>query len=113
VIRAKWPDRSVLLTGDIERDAEARLEFERADVMKVPHHGSRTSTSRFLLDAAQPAIAVISCGRRNVFGHPHPDVLRALALRDVRVWRTDRSGTIVCHFTSRGVRVTPEIDTAR
>jgi competence protein ComEC len=113
VIRAEWPDRSVLLTGDIEREAEAALEFAPVDVMKVPHHGSRTSTSRFLLDRAKPAVAVISCGRRNVFGHPHPDVLSALAERHVRVWRTDRSGTVVCDITPQGVRVIPQIDTAQ
>ena len=113
VIRAQWPQRSVLLTGDIERDAEARLDFERADIMKVPHHGSRTSTSRYLLDAVQPRLAVISCGRRNVFGHPHPDVLRALEMRGIRTWRTDVSGTITAHLTPNGVRVVPEIDTTR
>jgi competence protein ComEC len=56
---------------------------------------------------------VISCGRRNVFGHPHPDVLRALQSRDIRIWRTDVNGTIVAHMTPNGIRVVPEIDTTR
>lgn len=88
--------RRFLLTGDIEKEAELALADHdfRADVLKVAHHGSRSSTSAALLDAVLPRIAVISCGRRNLFGHPHASVLEALGERGIRAWRTDRSGSI-------------------
>lgn len=96
VLRVETGGRTFLLTGDVEREAELVLSDRnlRADVLKVAHHGSRTSTSGALLDLVQPRIAVISCGRRNLFGHPHPAVLEALATRGVRVWRTDRDGSV-------------------
>jgi tRNA dimethylallyltransferase len=86
----------LLLTGDIEREAEIDLADRdlRSSILKVPHHGSRTSTSAMLLDAVQPRLAIISCGRHNLFGHPHPAVLHALRERRIRVRRTDRDGTI-------------------
>jgi len=88
--------RTFLLTGDIEKEAELTLADRdlRADVLKVPHHGSKTSTSQTLLDLIAPRIAVISCGRRNMFGHPHPSVLEALHERGIRTWRTDRDGSV-------------------
>ena len=96
VVRAEVQGRSFLLTGDIEKEAELYLADVdlRADVLKVPHHGSRTSTSDTLLDNVAPRVAVISCGRHNLFGHPHPSVLEALHARGIRAWRTDRDGTV-------------------
>ncbi|HEX8171815.1 MAG TPA: DNA internalization-related competence protein ComEC/Rec2 [Thermoanaerobaculia bacterium] len=96
VLRVSADKRTFLLTGDIEREAELDL-LDRdlhADVLKTAHHGSRSSTSEALLEAVRPRIAAISCGRRNVFGHPHPAVLARLQERRVRVWRTDTEGTI-------------------
>jgi competence protein ComEC len=98
--------RSVLLTGDIEKDAERDLTgvIPHAEILKIPHHGSRTSTSAPLLDAVRPRLALVSCGRDNVFGHPHPAVLHELNRRGVRVWRTDRDGSITVELGS-SVRV--------
>jgi competence protein ComEC len=86
----------VVLTGDIEREAEAEIapRLAPADVLKIAHHGSRSSTTDPLLDRVRPRIALISCGKHNLFGHPHPSVLESLRARGVRVWRTDRSGTV-------------------
>ena len=105
--------RSVLLTGDIERDAERDLadRIGKTDVLKIPHHGSRTSSSPSLLDATTPRIALVSCGRDNVFGHPHPAVLAELERRRARVWRTDVHGTIDVVFRERFVELRREIDT--
>jgi competence protein ComEC len=64
----------------------------QADVLKVPHHGSRTSSSQALLSTIHPQIAVISCGWQNRFRHPNPDVLARY--RDVQVYRTDRDGSV-------------------
>jgi competence protein ComEC len=86
----------VVLTGDIEREAEAEIapRLRRADILKIAHHGSRSSTTAPLLDAVRPRLALISCGRHNAFGHPHPSVLEALHARGIRVWRTDRDGSV-------------------
>jgi competence protein ComEC len=96
VLRAAAGGRRFLLTGDIEKEAELVLAARdlRADVLKIAHHGSRGSTSDAILDVILPRIAVISCGRRNLFGHPHPSVLERLAERRIRTWRTDRDGTV-------------------
>lgn len=103
-----------LLTGDVERDAELYLADEdvRADILKVAHHGSRTSTTPPLLAAVRPRLALISCGRRNTFGHPHPAVLEALREAAIRIWRTDRSGSVDVDLGAHLV-VSPEVDTPR
>ncbi|HUP49926.1 MAG TPA: DNA internalization-related competence protein ComEC/Rec2 [Thermoanaerobaculia bacterium] len=115
VVAAAIGRRSILLTGDIERDAERELAtiVSPADVLKVPHHGSRSSTSPMFLDAVRPAVAIISCGLHNFFGHPHPDVLAELRRRRIRIWRTDLSGTIEVVFAGDRLEVRPEIDTPR
>lgn len=102
ILRVEAGGRRVLLTGDIEGEAEIVLSDRdlRADVLKVAHHGSRSSTRPRFLDAVQPRLAVISCGRRNLFGHPHPTVLEALAERRIRTWRTDQSGSIDVEITN-------------
>jgi len=88
-------------TGDATRDDERDLlsawpvDSLRADLLKVGHHGSRTSAGAAWLRAIDPAIAVISSGRGNAYGHPHVSVLERLAAASVpRVWRTDREGTL-------------------
>ena len=114
IVAAQAAGRSILLTGDIERDAERELAQETgtADVLKIPHHGSRTSTSTTLLNAVRPRIAVLSCGRDNFFGHPHPDVLSELGRRRIRLWRTDLSGTIEMTFREGHLEVRTEIDSS-
>lgn len=96
VLHARTGNRSFLLTGDIEREAELHFDDRdwRSDVLKVAHHGSRSSTGPSFLDAVSPRLAVISCGRRNLFGHPHEEVTGELAARRIRALRTDRDGQI-------------------
>ena len=82
--------RSVLLTGDIEREQELALLAEgaaalRSDVLIVPHHGSKTSSTPAFLDAVQPRVAVFQAGYRNRFGHPAPDVLERYLERGIAV----------------------------
>jgi competence protein ComEC len=90
--------RSFLLTGDMEKPMEARLLSEAADlhsdVLKVGHHGSKTSTIQPFLDAVSPSIALISDGFENSFGHPNKDVLARLRDRHSAVLRTDLDGLI-------------------
>lgn len=100
VIRGDALGRSFLLTGDIESWAEMRLlsccEKEvRADVLKVAHHGSKTSSTESFLDAAQPRLALVSAGVNNLYRHPSPVILDRLAERGIRVLRTDRDGMVL------------------
>jgi competence protein ComEC len=110
VLRAAAGGRRFLLTGDIEKEAELVLADRdlRADVLKIAHHGSRGSSSEFILDAIAPRIAVISCGRHNLFGHPHPSVLERLAERNIRTWRTDRDGTVSVEVREGRLFATPD-----
>jgi competence protein ComEC len=87
----------VLLTGDIEAEQEQRLAGSdaaalRSDVLVVPHHGSKTSSSAAFLAAAAPSVAVLQAGYRNRFGHPAPDVVDRYAERGIPLWRSDRCG---------------------
>ncbi len=111
VIRAEALGRSVLLTGDVESWSEMRLlsccEAEiQTDLLKVAHHGSRTSSTGSFLDAASPRLALISAGVDNFYRHPSPTILDRLAERNVRVLRTDRDGMILVRIGDDGrVRV--------
>jgi len=98
---------SALLTGDIERAVEYRLVFEEgygldADILKVGHHGSKTSSSAEFLAAVSPETAVIQVGRKNRYGHPTADVLGRLSAIGAAVLRTDTDGDI--GFSSDGIR---------
>jgi competence protein ComEC len=98
VLRVQTGDQAILLTGDLERNGEAVLLASgatvAAQVLKVPHHGSRQSSTEAFLRAVGPAEALVSVGHRNPFRHPHPEVLARYQARGVRVWRTDRHGAI-------------------
>ncbi|OGZ01533.1 MAG: hypothetical protein A3A43_01960 [Candidatus Liptonbacteria bacterium RIFCSPLOWO2_01_FULL_56_20] len=91
------PAWSALLAADIGFNVEDYLVRHvdlRADILKVPHHGSKYSSSEELLRAVRPRLAVIEVGERNRYGHPTEETLARLAASRVRVLRTDRSGTI-------------------
>lgn len=103
-------DHRFLLTGDMEKQVEGHLIFDgvlqKADVLKVAHHGSRTSSIDLFLDAVQPMVAIISDGFENSFHHPHPDVLRRLADRHAEILRTDLMGRMT--VSSDGHRLSVE-----
>lgn len=98
VLRIDAPGGSVLLTGDIERRAEAALLEEpdalRATVVQVPHHGSATSSSRAFVEAAAPRIALISAGYRNSFRHPRPEVVARWKAGGAEIFDTPACGRI-------------------
>ncbi len=107
VLEATIGDVAVLLTGDISAEVERAivplLSRARIRILKVAHHGSRTSTSDDLLQAWRPQLALVSAGRGNSFGHPTPEVLSRLDSARVRLLRTDRHGQITIDTDGRAV----------
>ncbi|MGB9466922.1 MAG: ComEC/Rec2 family competence protein, partial [Candidatus Acidiferrum sp.] len=100
VLRLKYGDRSMMLPGDAEKQAESSMLSDngeaalRADVLKVGHHGSKNSTTMEFLAAVHPRVAVISAGEDNPYGHPNPELLERLTTAGVRILRTDRDGAV-------------------
>jgi competence protein ComEC len=109
VLRIRYGRRSFLLCGDVERPIERRMlddkEITHADVLKVAHHGSKTSSTEEFLDAVQPAFAVISAGFENSYGHPTADVLNRLEEHRAMVLRTDRAGLITIRTDGNKIEV--------
>jgi competence protein ComEC len=100
VIRIGYGRRALLFVGDAEHEEEGDLvamhrDALAADVLKVGHHGSRTSSTGPFLDAVHPQYAVVSTGIRNRFGHPSPSTLQHLDERKIETFRTDRDGAVV------------------
>ena len=101
VIKATFGETSIMLTGDAEKESEADMvklyskHILDCDVLKVGHHGSRTSTSQEFLDAVDPKIALISCGEGNKYGHPLPETLQRLEKKGIEIYRTDKHGSII------------------
>ncbi|MEU4598576.1 ComEC/Rec2 family competence protein [Nocardia sp. NPDC023988] len=107
VVRARTALGTVLLTGDIESEAQRKMMRDndiRADVLKVPHHGSRTTTAEFLR-AVRPRLALISSGTDNTFGHPHPDVIGVLTALGATIARTDLDGDVIVLGTATEQRM--------
>jgi competence protein ComEC len=96
--RVGYGARNFVLTGDMERPMESGIVAEglaiHADVLKVGHHGSKTSTTPTFLDAVSPLIAIISVGAENSFGHPHRDVISRLSEHHIETLRTDENGLV-------------------
>ncbi|MDL2248291.1 MBL fold metallo-hydrolase [Tyzzerella sp. OttesenSCG-928-J15] len=94
-------ENSFIFTGDGEKEVEEELLASgvdlTADVYKVSHHGSSTSSTPAFIDAVRPSLAVISCAKDNSYGHPHKETLAILKDYDVKVLRTDKSGTIIVY----------------
>ncbi|PFK45784.1 DNA internalization-related competence protein ComEC/Rec2 [Bacillus cereus] len=102
VLWAKLGGLTWLFTGDLEEKGEQRIIKRypelRADILKVGHHGSKTSSSSAFLHLIQPQKAIISAGERNRYGHPHQGVLERLLELEIEIWRTDKQGAIFYDF---------------
>lgn len=101
VAKLMYGETEVLLTGDAPFETEDHLlaiasSTLRADILKVGHHGSKTSTGAAFIQAVHPQLAVISVGAGNTYGHPTQEVLSRLSAAGVAVMRTDQRGTILC-----------------
>ena len=113
VLKVSAGERSMLLTGDIERLAETDM-LKRdpaalsADVLLVPHHGSRTSSSPAFVAAVHPAVAVVPVGYRNRFGHPNAEVLGRYSFMNIQIFRTDRDGAVTVGLSNEGFDIKGE-----
>jgi len=108
VLKLTFKDRAFLFTGDVELEAQSKLlergEELEADVLKMPHHGSRTLLPE-LVQQVQPEIAVIQVGAHNTFGHPAPSTLELLEHSGAAVYRTDLDGAVIIETDGYGLHV--------
>ncbi len=106
-LRLVCKDTAFVLCGDAEAPSEEAMVESglplHADVLKLGHHGSSTSSCPSFLEAVSPSIAVISCGRDNSYGHPHQETLEMLDRLGIQIYRTDQQGTVVAE--SDGSRI--------
>jgi competence protein ComEC len=104
-----YKNNSFLFTGDLSDKGEKQLVQNKSDlasdVLKVGHHGSKTSTSELFLEAIQPKIAVISVGAKNTYGHPTLEVLQRLADFGVKTLRTDQNGDITIVSNGENIQI--------
>ena len=105
VVRLTFGDRSILLTGDIESAAERELAGIEADIVKVAHHGSRTSSTQEFVDRSGAKIAVIPVGRTSQHGHPHPEVVERWKAAGAEVITTGSRGTVTVSTDGNDVKL--------
>jgi competence protein ComEC len=109
VIRLTYGETKLLFTGDIEKEAEGLLTREGnsldADLIKVPHHGSRTSSTQQFVDAVSPKFAIIPVGRRSLYGHPHREVVERWRGSGADVRTTGEKGTITVVSNGRELKL--------
>jgi len=111
VVHLQYKERSVLLPGDAEKQAESTILSEtdaaklHADVLKVGHHGSKNSTMPDFLEGVGPQIAIISAGEQNPYGHPSPELLERLRASGARTLRTDQQGAVQVITDGHSLRV--------
>ena len=94
VIHLAYGEKTFLFMGDAETKNEEARSWPQTNVLKVGHHGSNTSSSESFLDQVKPQIAVISVGKGNKYGHPKQVILDRLNKMEIKIYRTDESGTI-------------------
>lgn len=107
VLKITFGSNKFLFTGDAqasnEQDMIAKGYDLSADVLKVGHHGSHTSTSDAFLSKVSPKFAIISCGKGNDYGHPHKETMQKLQAKKIPVYRTDECGTIICTSDEKNI----------
>lgn len=113
VIKLTYGQNSFLLTGDTEKENEAKMMDKygislQSDLIKLAHHGSSTSNTSEFLDAVNPQLAVASCGYKNKYSHPHKEVLQYLEDNDIPIYRTDEQGNIIVYSDGQELSINQE-----
>ena len=111
VCKLSYDKFSMIFTGDIEEIAEKQILNDykhnlgvlNSQILKVAHHGSKTSSIKEFIDTISPKIALIGVGENNKFGHPNEEVLTRLKTRGTRIYRTDQNGEILVMVDKKGV----------
>jgi competence protein ComEC len=110
VIELVWRKVSIVLTGDIGKEVEhgvvSSLRPAPLRIVKVPHHGSRSSSTLEFVDALKPRVAIVSAGRGNRFGHPAAAVIDRYRRTGAEIFRTDQDGAVMVETDGAGVNVT-------
>lgn len=116
VVRYRFGGVSFLFCGDIEKEAEQDILASgadvSADVIKVPHHGSGSSSTRAFVQAVSPDYAVFCCGVQNDFGHPHSNIVQLYSALGAQIYRTDINGTVMFVTDGENVEVSCENERA-
>ncbi len=110
VVKITYRDVSFLFTGDCETTAEEKLDMNavKSDVLKVGHHGSKTSSSPQFINAVKPKYAIVSVGENNSYGHPNDKVLNRLHSVGAKIYRTDEEGNITVTTDGTNIEVSAE-----
>ena len=120
VMKMEYKKFSMLFTGDIEKIAEKKIleEYDnkeknlKANILKVAHHGSKTSSKKEFIKLVDPKIAIIGVGKNNMFKHPSEEVIKRLEKDKIKIYRTDESGEISFFVDRKGriIKTTVEIE---
>ena len=106
VLKYTYGGTKVLFTGDMTMESERLLLEQKADIsadiLKVSHHGSSYSSNAAFLEGVSPEAAVISCGEKNIYGHPHEETLERLQEVDIGIYRTDEMGSVLVKLLKDG-----------
>jgi competence protein ComEC len=108
VIKIVYGETSFLFTGDVERKTENFLfehygSFLKSDVLKIPHHGSNTSSSKDFIESVKPRFALVSSGIGNKFNHPSPRVIKRLKESGVKILRTDKNAAVFLRSDGKNI----------
>ena len=117
VAEIQYGDFRLLLTGDVGKEGEEKMReaglLAPVTVLKAAHHGSGTSSGQEFLEAVDPAFAVLSCGRENRYGHPSPEVVKALKEQGARIWDTRERGAVMVWTDGRTMDISGYLDSRK
>ena len=117
VAEIQYGDFRLLLTGDVGKEGEEKMReaglLTPVTVLKAAHHGSGTSSGQEFLKAVDPAFAVLSCGRENRYGHPSPEVVKALKEQGARIWDTRERGAVMVWTDGRTMDISGYLDSRK
>lgn len=110
VVKLSYGKNTFLLTGDAEKENESDMlekygDFLNSDFIKLAHHGSSTSNTPQFLDKVSPKVAIVSCGYKNKYSHPHKEILDYLKNKNIPIYRTDEQGDIIIYSDGENLQV--------